>query len=349
MKHVISFLLSVFFLLASASCSETPAGTDTGIINYRKEMRVFIEGISAYAKNINSRFLIIPQNGQSVAWDKDADTDSNGVPCGIMDSAYTAAIDGTGREDMFYGYDTDDKETPDDVRVYLSGICKKFLEQGKSVLSVDYCSSLSKISDSYAQNASRGFIGFAEPDRGLGMIPEKSGYSSAFYPYNGNTNDIQFLSDAKNFLFLLNMSSKDGTGSELVKKIAATDYDVVIMDAFINGSGMQYTASLINELKTKAHGGRRLIIAYMSIGEAEDYRWYWNASWVKGTVPTDSAPAWLDAVNPDWAGNYKVKYWNKDWQSLMYGNDSSYVKKILDAGFDGVYLDIVDAYEYYEE
>ncbi len=81
----------------------------------------------------------------------------------------------------------------------------------------------------------------------------------------------------------------------------------------------------------------------MSIGEAEDYRYYWQTSW------STTKPAWLDAENPEWKGNYKVKYWYSDWQKLIYGNDSSYTKKILNAGFDGVYLDIIDAFEYYEK
>ena len=35
-----------------------------------------------------------------------------------------------------------------------------------------------------------------------------------------------------------------------------------------------YTAAEILELKTKHNGGKRLVICYMSIGEAEDYRYY---------------------------------------------------------------------------
>ena len=84
------------------------------------------------------------------------------------------------------------------------------------------------------------------------------------------------------------------------------------------------------------------MISYMSIGESEDYRYYWQANW------STNKPEWLDAENPDWPGNFKVKYWNPEWQSIIYGNDGSYLKKILDAGFDGVYLDIIDAFEFYE-
>ena len=38
----------------------------------------------------------------------------------------------------------------------------------------------------------------------------------------------------------------------------------------------------------------------------------------------------------------------QEWQDIVFGNDESYLKKILDAGFDGVYLDIIDAFEYFE-
>ena len=80
----------------------------------------------------------------------------------------------------------------------------------------------------------------------------------------------------------------------------------------------------------------------MSIGEVEDYRYYWQADW------NTTNPSWMDAENPDWPGNFKVKYWDSEWQSIIYGNDQSYLKKILNTGFDGVYLDIIDAFEYYE-
>lgn len=78
-------------------------------------------------------------------------------------------------------------------------------------------------------------------------------------------------------------------------------------------------------------------------GEAENYRYYWDGGWKTGK------PSWLTEENPHWKGNYVVKYWDPDWQKIITGNDGSYQKKILDAGFDGVYLDIIDAFEYFEK
>lgn len=29
--------------------------------------------------------------------------------------------------------------------------------------------------------------------------------------------------------------------------------------------------------------------------------------------------------NPEWRGNYKVRYWDNDWQNIIYGKDNSYL------------------------
>jgi cysteinyl-tRNA synthetase, unknown class len=80
-------------------------------------------------------------------------------------------------------------------------------------------------------------------------------------------------------------------------------------------------------------------ISYFSIGEAEDYRYYYNPDW------KTNPPSWLGKDNPDWPGNTKVQYWDPDWQKLMF----NYLDKIIDSGFDGVYLDIVDCFEYWSD
>jgi len=78
--------------------------------------------------------------------------------------------------------------------------------------------------------------------------------------------------------------------------------------------------------------------AVFSIGEAEDYRTYWQPGW------TSSPPDWLTAENPDWSGNYLVRYWDPSWQGIVFAE----LAAIVAAGFDGVYLDKIDAYESFE-
>jgi cysteinyl-tRNA synthetase len=121
--------------------------------------------------------------------------------------------------------------------------------------------------------------------------------------------------------------------------IGATAYDLVVMDYSADGDdATAFTAAQIAVLK-HSPGGDKIVLAYMSIGEAEEYRFYWQDGWQPGD------PAWLGPENPDWAGNYKVRYWDPAWQAIVF----SYTDRLLDAGFDGVYLDIIDAYECYAE
>jgi len=113
------------------------------------------------------------------------------------------------------------------------------------------------------------------------------------------------------------------------------------MDAFFDVD--TFSKDDLDLIRTKADGGQRLLISYMSIGEAEDYRFYWEENWDIDEL------SWIEEANPDWPGNFKVKYWDKDWQKIIYGNDHSYTQKVIDAGFDGVYLDIIDGFWYFEQ
>ena len=39
------------------------------------------------------------------------------------------------------------------------------------------------------------------------------------------------------------------------------------------------TAADLARLRVKPDGSRRVVLSYLSIGEAENYRYYWNKSW----------------------------------------------------------------------
>jgi cysteinyl-tRNA synthetase len=134
-----------------------------------------------------------------------------------------------------------------------------------------------------------------------------------------------------------------------VAALAASAFDLAIIDYSQDGSDeMRFSAGQISAVK-HGSGGEKLVLAYMSIGEAEDYRWYWDESWDKNHDgnPNPGAPSWLGPGNPEWPGNYKVRYWDPEWQGIIFGSPTSYLDKIIAAGFDGVYLDIIDAYEFW--
>ena len=121
-------------------------------------------------------------------------------------------------------------------------------------------------------------------------------------------------------------------------RIGETAFDLVVVSIAATGNSAEVIPALKN-----SPGGEKIVLCYMSIGQAENYRWYWQASWPQ------NPPDWLDKADTTWAGDYWVKYWYPEWQQIIYGSPESYIDRIIDLGFDGVYLDRVDAYQYYQE
>lgn len=313
----------VFFLFCAVILN---AAASSGKIDFREEMRKFVISISEYAKSFNPDFIVIPQNGLELLT-------NNGTSSGIPHKNYFNAISAVGCESLFYSYTADNKSASYDEKQKLLSLCRLSVKSGKAVLVTDYCSNKDKVDLSYSQNEKERFISFAANTKNLSSIPKYP-----VIPHNSNYDRVNSIYNAKNFLYLLN-PEKYSSKEEFIKALCKTNYDVFIIDLFHFGKILH--KSDLNKLKTKQNGKRRLVICYMSIGEAEDYRYYWNKI-------CTCKPDWLKAENPAWKGNYIVEYWNKDWQKIITGNSNSYLYKIISTGFDGVYLDIIDAFEYFE-
>jgi cysteinyl-tRNA synthetase, unknown class len=128
-----------------------------------------------------------------------------------------------------------------------------------------------------------------------------------------------------------------------IDKIIASPFDMVIIDSsmFPNGKEIRLTREQVESMKKKPDGSRRLVISYFSAGEAEDFRYYWKPEWNK------NKPSWVFKSDKDWKGDYIVKYWEPQWQKIILGSPDSLIDRIMDAGFDGVSIDRVDAYYYF--
>lgn len=130
---------------------------------------------------------------------------------------------------------------------------------------------------------------------------------------------------------------------EKIDKIIASPFDMVIIDSsmFPDGKEIRLTREQVESMKKKPDGGRRLVVAYFSVGEAEDFRYYWKAEWNK------RRPGWVYKADKDWKGDFIVKYWDPEWQKIVYGSPDALIDRLMDAGFDGVSIDRVDAYYYF--
>jgi cysteinyl-tRNA synthetase len=110
--------------------------------------------------------------------------------------------------------------------------------------------------------------------------------------------------------------------------VARSAADVAVVDA-------DHMRGAVSQLRSKPGGGRRAVIAYVSIGEAERWRGYWKACCSGGS------PSWLTSRTQGWGGNYIVKFWEPGWKSIVRER----VRQVLNAGFDGLYLDRIDTWE----
>lgn len=133
------------------------------------------------------------------------------------------------------------------------------------------------------------------------------------------------------------------------------------------------TGELVTKLKLSAgdnRTNRKFVIAYIDIGQAEDWRWYWKWSvesdWDPAQTPKPADwPSWIITHDPEWVGCFPIAYWHQDWQNIVINGgfiwDSSVVEvstadsnggagynsildEVIKDGFDGIYLDWVEAF-----
>lgn len=304
-RTILLFIISAVAL----SCSKEKRSEKAAV-----KMQDFVIAISDYARGYDHDFIVIPQNGIELCFNN---TDPDDGP----HIAYMRSINGIGVEELFYN----GPYAPDDERLSML----QLLKPPKKIMVSEFVSDNRNSADAYRRNYHEGFICFtrSKDNYHYKQIPDS-------IPYE-NTADITNLGLAKNYLYLIS-TDKYASKKEMISAVSATNFDVVLVDLFFEGTA--FTSAEINELKTKANGGKRLVIAYLSIGSAEKFRYYWKNGWGL------HHPLWLRRKYDGYEDEFWVKFWKKDWQDIIYGNDNSYMKKIMNAGFDGAYLDNVEAY-----
>lgn len=148
------------------------------------------------------------------------------------------------------------------------------------------------------------------------------------------------LAPVNDWVFVL----QPGTAGADPAALAATDFDLVVMDPSADGTTPgEFSVATVSALRASG----KIVLAYLSIGEAEAYRSYFDPTWIDQPPPDPQAPSWLGPFNPDFPDNYKVRYWDPAWQSLLLGSPGAALDRILAQGFDGIYLDIIDAFDYW--
>ncbi len=100
-------------------------------------------------------------------------------------------------------------------------------------------------------------------------------------------------------------------------------YDMVILDPDCHPP--------LSGIKKKA-----VLIAYVSVGEAEGYRSYWNRIKEK---------PWIIGENENWKKNYYVDVRDPEWRELLL---TEVIPIVIEKGFRGIMMDTLDTAEYLE-
>lgn len=329
MYKAVFILFSLLFFMQNLTAA-AQAKDKSQPFFYRIEMIDLISGLADYAHAQKPSFGLITNNGLDLY-------QKSQVPDGC-DERLLSRTDGILIEGMQYTWDDEHDSgvtVSDEDKEYLAAVTALPLSRGKKILSVDYCGDdEDKAHEAVKKNNTAGIVSFPARSKDLTSLD----YSGTEIMNSGR--DITALKDVKSFIILLNPEEFADKEAYLAA-LKNSDADLLIIDLYYGEEPL--SPSEINRLKMRTNGSRRLIFSYMSVGEAESYRYYWQKNWA------DELPDWLIAQNEQWPGSYRVKYWLPAWQKILMGSENSYLDKILSADFDGVFLDVVDAYRNFEK
>ncbi len=154
------------------------------------------------------------------------------------------------------------------------------------------------------------------------------------------------LSEVRFWTYQIGGLFEDGAVDALV----ASAYDLLVLEP--TRSDRDATEFNAAEMVSRLHasdgsrpGFKKIVAAYIDIGEAEDWRTYWQSDWVAPRSGEPGEPSFLLTIDPDgWSGNYPVAYWDDRWKEIIIHGENSVLQQVLDDGFDGIYMDWVEAY-----
>lgn len=120
-----------------------------------------------------------------------------------------------------------------------------------------------------------------------------------------------------------------GYDDDRLDALAAAPHDAAVIDLARDGGGDYFTADEVAALQDSG----KTVYAYFTMGSIETYR------------PEYPAVAETDMILNqwgDWPDEYFVQYWDPQWWDLVM---RPRLDQAAAAGFDGVYLDVPNAYE----
>jgi len=200
-----------------------------------------------------------------------------------------------------------------------------------TVLSIEDCATTAEADAAMAHAARDKVLSFtAADDAALDRLPPG-------HAIGENASVVAAISSARNWLAMVH-GDRFGSRSDWVAALGQTNFDAILIDVVHRG-GDPLVKSDIAALKFKRLGATRMVLADLPIGKAYDWRWYWQKDWGTGNPPFLVAPI------PDQPGAFITDLGDDGWKAVL----AKYLVGIMDLGFDGVVLDDLDTYLWFED
>jgi len=276
--------------------------------NYKGEMLKLLKE----AKRASSGGIVIANGGIDIYFDN-----------GRLNKRSLNSVDGVVVESMYYGATGGyNKKTSSSDTRYMEKLATIISRNRKRVLLIEYTNKRKNMIDAIKRASKRGFLTHFARSRELDKLP---------YGHNNRMSRSKSLYSIADFGIILN-PRRYSSKRKYVSDLASNPNDLLIIDREFNGRLLSK-----GDIRKIKRNGKKLI-AYISLAEAEDYRSYWHSSWSR------RRPNWIASENPNWPGNFRVKYWTPTWKKIVFNQ----IRDARARGFDGVFLDVVDTYQYFE-
>lgn len=204
-------------------------------------------------------------------------------------------------------------------------------QQGRRILSIEDCKTQKDVDAAYAGADRDRVLSYAAVDADrLSTLPKGHPRAESAVP-------VASVTAARNWLPLLR-ADRFGTKAEWVQAMEKTNHDALLIDVAHRGAE-PLTKDDVKRLKFKELGSQRLMLAVLPVGKAYDWRWYWKKGWEAGN------PSFLVAPDPQDPGSFITDMADPAWRELL----GKYLAGIMDLGFDGVVLDDLDTYLWFED
>ncbi len=302
------------------------------LTDFRQEMRKLIMNIAQFARSRNPGFVVMTHNGLGLL-EKIDEVDKRKV---FPARGYMLSLDAVIQDGLTYGFEAFGQPTSKETRAEFDRLTALAKRNRIRLLSMEYTRDRKTVDRLLRQSRKNGYLPFIahKPLPELNSLPP---YPRR--PFRENGSNILSMDKARNFLYIAD-STPFGLEVEFALKMHDTNYDILIVDVFHGRK--PFSRRAIETMKYKKLGAKRLVLARMDIGTAANYRYYWQPGWESGS------PRWITAPYPTDPDRFFVEYWRPEWHQIMYGDAQSFAFGVVAQGFDGVVLQSVEAYRFFE-